>query len=141
MSQKQALINSNSKEYVFSMTDTKIQTWTSSEQGITVSGQTTFSIGINTNTTVNGGVNYVIPDFTQKLTGTVKLDEDTPVVQLRKVPIEEAKRMIHEYLKLHQGSRTSDLIIELALEPDIVIEALSQLRCENKVEGRDIVNE
>lgn len=140
MSQQQTLIKTDSKEYVFTMTDTKIETWTSSEQGIIVSGQTSFTMGISTNTTMSAGVTYVIPDLTQKLTGTLKLADDTPVVELRKVPIEEAKRMIYEYLKIHQGSRTSDLIIDLALEPDIVIEALSQLRCENKVEGRDIVN-
>jgi hypothetical protein len=138
MSQQQTIIRADTKEYVFTMDDTKIETWTSNEQGLIVSGKTNFTMNINTNSDTSAGVNYIVPDFKQKLSGTVKLDEETDVVELRKVPIEEAKCLIHDYLKQHPGSRTSDLIIDLALEPDVVIEALSQLRCEDKVEGREI---
>jgi hypothetical protein len=128
-------------KYPFKMSDTKIIAWTSSEQGVVVSGTTKFDMNIASNkytTTATTAGNYVVPDFTQTLTGTLTLDENAPVVELRKVPIEEAKRIIYQYIKEHPASRTTDLIIELTLEPDIVIEALSQLRCEGKVEGKDV---
>lgn len=130
------------KEYSFTMSKTEINTWTANEQGIIVSGTTTFTMNIDAN--ISGGVasasTHTVPDFSQTLTGIMILDANAPVVELRKVPLEDAKLLIHQYLKQHPGSRTSDLIIELALEPDIVIEALSQLRCEGKVEGKDVGN-
>ena len=138
---QQGIAKTISKEYLFKMSDTEIVAWSPSEQGIVVSGKTTFFMDINTTTPSGRAIiasNYTIPDFTKTLIGTLTLDENTPIVELRKVPIEEAKRLIHQYLKEHPGSRTSDLIIELALEPDIVIETLSQLRNEGKVEGRDV---
>ncbi len=138
---QQTVVRSTSKEYIFTMSNTKIDTFTSTEQGFLVSGQTDFTmnIDVNTNDSAAKGVDYVVPDFNQKLAGTVKLEADAPVVELRRIPIEEAKQIIYEYLKAHPGSRTSDLIMELELDPDIVIEALSQLKCEDKVEGKDIV--
>lgn len=126
------------------MSETEIQTWTSSGQGIIVSGTTKFDMNINASGGTGGMItrtNYTIPDFTKTLTGIVTFDDSTPVVELKTVPIEDAKQIIHRYLKEHPGSRTSDLIIELALEPDIVIEALSQLRNEGKVEGKDVSHE
>jgi len=128
-------------KYPFKMSDTEITTWSFSEQGVIVSGTTKFAMNIAANVGGAGATttgNYLIPDFTQTLAGTLALDETTPVVELKKVPIEDAKHLIYKYLRNNPGSRTSDLIIELALEPDIVIEALSQLRCEGKVEGKDI---
>jgi len=131
---QQTAIKSLLKEYQFTMSETEVKTWTSSEHGIIVSGTTKFAMNLNTVSTSNP----VVPNFTQTLTGTLTLDENAPVVELKKIPIEDAKRLIHQYLREHPGSRTSDLIIELALEPDIVIEALYQLRCEGKVEGKNI---
>jgi len=118
------------------MSETKINAFSFSEKGIIVSGTTTFEMTVSSNIGVTS--NYVIPDFTQTLTGIIRLDENAPIVELKKVPIEEAKRNIYQYLKAHPGSRTSDLIIELALKPNIVVEALSQLRREGKIEGKDI---
>ena len=138
---QQGIVKTIPKECLFKMSNTEIATLSSSEQGIVVSGTTKFSMNINTTESSGitvSGVSYTLPDFTKTLTGTLTLDENTPVVELRKVPIEEAKRLIHQYLREHPGSRTSDLIIGLALEPDIVIEALSQLRDEGKVEGKDV---
>jgi hypothetical protein len=131
-----------SKKYLFKMSNTEIETWRSSEHGVIVSGRTAFSMNINASTARGSTTtpDYIIPDFTKTLTGIITLDENAPVVELRKVPLEEAKHIIHEYLKKHPGARTSDLIIELTLEPDLVIEALSQLRCEGKVEGKDVTH-
>lgn len=131
---QQTAIKSLLKECQFTMSETEIKTWTSSERGIVIAGTTEFALNIDTSSVSN----LVVPDFTRTLTGTITFDENAPIVELKKLPIEEAKRLIHRYLQGHPGSRTSDLIIELALEPDIVVEALSQLRCEGKVEGKDI---
>jgi hypothetical protein len=119
------------------MSETEVNTWTSSDHGIVVSGMTKFRMDVNTVNTSNP----TIPDFTKMLTGTLAFDENIPVIELKRIPIEDAKQAIHQYLKAHPGSRTSDLIIELALEPDIVIDALSQLRCEGKVEGKNVSHE
>jgi hypothetical protein len=138
---QQGIVKTIPKEYLFKMSNTEIVAWSSSEQGIVVSGTTKFDMNIDASGGSRGtitGANYTIPDFTKTLIGTLTLDENTPIVELRKVPVEEAKRLIHQYLKEHPGSRTSDLIIELTLEPDIVIEALSQLRNEGKVEGKNV---
>jgi hypothetical protein len=115
------------------MSETEIKTWTSSKQGVLVAGTTEFTMNIDSASASSS----VVPDFSKTLTGTITFDENIPVVELRKLPIIEAKRLVYDYLQNHQGARTSDLIIELALEPDIVIDALSQLRCEGKVEGKD----
>jgi hypothetical protein len=130
------------QKYPFRMSNTEITTWTSSKQGYVVTGKTSFALNVtatseDTVSATNAG-SYIVPDFTQTLVGTLILDQNAPVVELKKVSIEEAKHIIYQYLKQHPASRTSDLIIELALEPDIVIEALSQLRCEGKVEGKDV---
>ena len=59
-------------------------------------------------------------------------------IKLRTIPVEEAKQILHEYIRKHPGSKTSDLILKLALDPKVVVEALSQLSAEGKVEGRNI---
>lgn len=116
------------------MSETKISNFSFTDRGVIVSGSTQFEMNITTFT----GSNYIIPDFTKSLTGTIKLDEETSTVELRKIPLQEAKSLIYKYIKEHPGSRTSDLIIELALDPDIVVEALSQLRCEGRIGGKDV---
>lgn len=142
---QETIIKSVSKEYLFTMSETKINSWSSSGQGtIVISGTTTFALNVNSNATnesIYASANHTVPDLTKTVTGILTLDENTPVIELRKVPLDEAKRLIHQYLKDHPGSRTSDLIIDLTLDPEIVIEALSQLRCESKVEGKNIGSE
>jgi len=140
MMAQQTIVRSIQK-YPFKMSNTEITMWSSSEQGVIVSGTTKFTMNITAgvggaSATTTG--NYAVPDFMETLTGTIILDENAPIVELKKIPLEDAKRVIYKYLREHPGSRTSDLILELALEPDIVIEALSQLRCEGKVEGKDV---
>jgi hypothetical protein len=129
-----------SKEYFLKLTEMNIQTVESGEQGVSVSGTANFQMSSSTATNY-AKTSYVIPDFSQTVVGTLKVSEDTPVIELRKVPIEEAKRLIYAFIKEHPGSRTSDLIIELELDPDIVLEVLSQLKNEQKVEGKDIARE
>ena len=128
------------REYMFKMSTVNVEKIIIEKQSVSITGNTNFQI--TAASCVNGITNvtpkYVIPDFTQTLVGILRLADDSSVIELRRIPIEEAKLSIHSYIKTHPGARTSDLIIELALDPDIVIEALSQLRAEQKVEGKDV---
>lgn len=123
------------------MSAMNITTVNYNNQGICISGTASFQMATSTTpsyVTTNATTNYVIPDFSQTIAGTLRLAEETPVIELRKVSLEEAKRLIYTYIKKHPGSRTSELIIELALDPDIVVEVLSQLKSEQRIEGKDI---
>lgn len=127
------------KEYIFSMSNTQVEGWTSMEHGVLVSGRTDFTMNIDTETCgTTKGVCFIVPDFRKELSGTIKLDSEAEFVELKDMPVEEAKKVIHDFLKQKPGSRTSDIILSLGIDPDIVLEALSQLKCENKVEGRAI---
>lgn len=133
-----------SKEYFLKLNKTDIHTISVNEQGVYLSGTADFQMSSSTTTHYSVGnatTNYVIPDFSQNIAGTFNISEDTPIVELRKIPIEEAKRLIYAFITEHPGSRTSDLIMELELDPDIVLEVLSQLKKEQKVEGKDVVRE
>jgi predicted transcriptional regulator len=55
------------------------------------------------------------------------------VVELKKIPVDEAKHKILEYLREHPGSWTSDIAVGLGIDVDVVIEALEELRREGKV--------
>lgn len=131
-----------SKEYVLKLTEMNIRRIETNAQGMYVSGTANFQMLSSTATKYAVGnmtTNYVIPDFSQMIAGTFTVSDDAPVIELRKLPIDEAKRLIYAHIKEHPGSRTSDLIIELELDPDIVLKVLSQLKNEEKVEGKDVV--
>lgn len=131
-----------SKEYILKLTEMNIHTIEMNAQGVYVSGNANFQMLSSTATKYAVGnmtTNYVIPDFSQTVAGTFTVSDDAPVIELRKLPIDEAKRLIYAHIKEHPGSRTSDLIIELGIDPDIVLEVLSQLKKEQRVEGKDIV--
>ncbi|MCL4436705.1 MAG: hypothetical protein M1503_09540 [Thaumarchaeota archaeon] len=59
--------------------------------------------------------------------------EETIVAQ---VSPEEAVSRIKEYIRTHPKCTTSDIIDDLAIDPDIVIEALSRLEQSDEVEGK-----
>lgn len=58
-----------------------------------------------------------------------------PVV-LRTIPKEEAKEMILNYFKNDEEKWTSDVIFDLALDVDLVLTILDELRQEGKIEPR-----
>lgn len=131
-----------SKEYILKLTEMNIHTIKRNAQGVYVSGIANFEMlsSMATKYAVsNVTTNYVIPDFSQTVAGTFTVADDTSVIELRKLPMDEAKPLVYAYIKEHPGSRTSDLIIALELDPDIVLEVLSQLKNEQRVEGKDIV--
>lgn len=119
------------------MSGIEVDNITSDAQNIVVRGSVgEFQMEIETR-----GSTITMPDITNTISGTLEVSEETPIIELKKIPLEEAKLLIHKYIKEHPGCRTSDLIIELALDPDLVIKALSQLKKEDRIEGRDIERE
>ncbi len=58
-------------------------------------------------------------------------------IELHKIPKEEAKKKIFEYIKGHPGCLTGDIILNLGLDPDLVLEVLGELEREERVEGTE----
>ena len=65
-----------------------------------------------------------------------KLEKE--VVELRKIPKKEAIAQIKAYIDKHQGCRTGDIIYDLALDPDLVLSVLKELREKRKIRSEDI---
>jgi hypothetical protein len=57
------------------------------------------------------------------------------VLKLRKIPHKEAIALIKEYINEHQGCRTSDIIYDLALDPDLVLRVLKELEEKKEIRG------
>jgi len=66
-----------------------------------------------------------------------KLDEKS-ILKLRKIPHKKAVTLIKKYIDEHQGCRTSDIIYDLALDPDLVLELLKELEEKEKIRGENI---
>jgi len=62
----------------------------------------------------------------------------TQEIELRVLPIPQAKDLIKKYVDENPGCLTSDIIINLGLEPRNVLEAISQLQREEKLRGENI---
>ncbi len=60
------------------------------------------------------------------------------VVKLEVIPKEEAKVRIKGYVDQHQGCRTSDIIYDLGLDPDLVLSILKELKEEGKIKGESV---
>lgn len=56
--------------------------------------------------------------------------------QLLVIPEEEAKEKIVSYVNNHSGARTSDIICDLGLDPNLTINILRKLQAENKITGK-----
>jgi len=74
-----------------------------------------------------------IPDFTETIRGTLIVDEDTSVIELRDIPIDEARALILDYITEHHGAKTSDIIFDLALNVDLVLEILKELNVNEEI--------
>ena len=64
--------------------------------------------------------------------------KEETVVELRVIPKREARTLIIDYLKLHPGVWTSDIIYELGLDLNLVLEILEELKAEGKARSRTI---
>lgn len=65
------------------------------------------------------------------------LEEETEI-ELVKIPDEEAAERISDYVKKNPGSRTSDIIFDLGLDPDLVLRVLRRLTQNGKIKGKEI---
>lgn len=57
------------------------------------------------------------------------------VTKLRKVPKDEAKATIKNYVLTHPGRLTSQIIEDLRFDPEIVMEALKELTEKGEIKG------
>jgi len=60
------------------------------------------------------------------------------IVELKTIPKEKAKTLIQKYITKHHGCRTSDIIYDLRLDPDLVLEVLKKLETDKAIRGRKI---
>lgn len=74
-----------------------------------------------------------IPDLNEPIRGTITVDPDTSVIELREIPIDEARALILDYITEHHGATTNDLIFELALDVDIVLDILKELNKKEEI--------
>ncbi|MCL2135102.1 MAG: hypothetical protein FWH37_06065 [Candidatus Bathyarchaeota archaeon] len=54
------------------------------------------------------------------------------------IPDEQATVQIEEYINEHQGARTSDIICDLGIDPNVVLRVLHTLQQEKKIMGKKI---
>ena len=109
----------------------------SNDVGVTIKGSADvelhFAIGEQSEYKI-----ITIPDFKEPLKGTLTLDEDTSVIELRELPVDEARALILDYITEHHGARTSEIIYDLAISVDQVLDILEELREEEEIEPVDI---
>lgn len=60
------------------------------------------------------------------------------VVELRKIPKEKAVALVNSYIAKHEGCRTSDIIYDLALDPELVLEVLNELKRKRRIKGESL---
>jgi len=63
------------------------------------------------------------------------------VIDLAKIPKDEAEKRILSYINSHVGCRTGDIIYDLGLDPDLVIDSLRELELAKRIAGKEIVRE
>lgn len=59
-------------------------------------------------------------------------------VELVKIPEEQAIKRVSEYIRKHPGGRTSDIIFDLHLDPDLVLKVLRKLEKKGKIKGKNV---
>jgi len=60
--------------------------------------------------------------------------EQEALIELKTVPLTEAKSKVLEYVRKHPGCWTSDIAVDLGIDIDVVLRALEELKNERKVE-------
>ena len=64
--------------------------------------------------------------------------EEEGLEELVEIPEEEALAKIKDYVNNHPGCRTSEIIFDLRLDPDLVLKILKKLEERGKVRGEKI---
>lgn len=57
-----------------------------------------------------------------------RAEEDTPIIELKEMPLEDAMELILEYVRANPNSRTSDILCDLGIDIEIGLKALEQLK-------------
>lgn len=65
-------------------------------------------------------------------------EEKVEELKLVKIPEKKATKKISEYITKHPGCRTSDIIFDLHLDPDLVLTVVRKLQQKGKIKGKDI---
>lgn len=68
-----------------------------------------------------------IPDLSAPVRGTLRLEPDAPVIELRELPNEEARALILDYITDNHGAKTSDIVFSLGLDVKLVLGILKEL--------------
>lgn len=122
-----------SKKYSIVMTQPIVQSVSVENETTAITGTTGFTL----QGTAFSGQNRVIPDFNKDIRGCMTLESKTVELE-SEISLEDAKKQILQYLTEHTHAKTSDIIINLCLDPALVIEALEKLREDDVVEGNDV---
>lgn len=70
-----------------------------------------------------------------KIESLERIEEEEELV---KIPEEEALARIDDYVRNHPGCRTSEIIFNLRLDPDLVLKVLKKLEERGKVRGENV---
>ncbi|MBA7633468.1 hypothetical protein ES703_41034 [subsurface metagenome] len=88
-------------------------------------------------TCVRGCVVDLLPSVLEEYFSRVRTDEVEEII-LRQISKESATEQILAYITDNPGARTSDIIIQLALDDEQVIQILKELQDGEVLEGRDL---
>jgi len=69
---------------------------------------------------------------------TISIEVEEEPQQFATIPEEEATIRISEYVDSHPGTRTSDIICDLGIEPNLALKILRKLQAEDKIAGKQI---
>ena len=59
-------------------------------------------------------------------------------IELITIQKKDASQLIQSYIDLHQGCLTSDIILDLKLDPDLVLEILQELEEKKSIRGKEV---
>jgi hypothetical protein len=85
------------------------------------------------------GISFIGPATVEISESKVDIAEEVEdvVIVLKVVPVEDAKKLIVQYVVDHPGIRTSDIITDLGLDVDLVLRCLDELKAEEMVQPRE----
>ena len=108
---------------------------TAQELSYQVSSKVSKSTYIKIKRLIDAGMFLNFSDFTRKaIEDELEKLGETEIVSIRETSVQEAKKMIEEYIDQHQGPvYPSDIANHYGLELEPVFEAIKQLKAEGKV--------
>ena len=77
-----------------------------------------------------------LDDLKKRINELENLIKSEEVIELKKIPKDEAKKLILDYIEKHEGCWTDEIIFDLKLDPVLVVEVLKELEGEEEVESR-----